>query len=48
MRMNTGPDRIVSAIILIIVGILQVANPHYLQPWLVIVSLGLILMMNTR
>jgi hypothetical protein len=46
MRMTMGPDRLVSAIVLIIVGLLQATNSVYFPPWLVIVCLGLMIMMN--
>ena len=43
-----GADRLVSAIILIVVGLLQAMNIAYFHPGLVIVCLGLIIMTNTR
>jgi hypothetical protein len=48
MRMNMGPDRLVSAIILIVVGLLQVMGAVYFPPWLVIVCLGLIIITNAH
>ena len=48
MKMNMGPDRVVSAIILIIVGLLQAMNAVYFPLWLVVVCLGLMIMTNTR
>jgi hypothetical protein len=48
MKMNMGTDRLLSAIILIIVGLLQAMNAVAFHPWLVIVCLGLIIMTNTR
>jgi hypothetical protein len=41
-----GPDRIISAIILIIVGLLQATNQVAFPPFLVIICLGLMIMMN--
>lgn len=46
MRMTMGPDRLISAIVLIIVGLLQATGSVYFPPWLVIVCLGLMLMTN--
>ena len=46
MRMNMGPDRLISAIVLIVVGLLQVTNTVFFPPFLVIICLGLMIMMN--
>lgn len=48
MKMNMGSDRLISAIILIVVGLLQAMNIVYFPPGLIIVCLGLIIMTNTR
>lgn len=48
MRMNMGPDRVVSAIVLIVVGLLQATGAFYFPLWLVVICLGLMVMTNTR
>ncbi len=48
MKFNTGPDRLISAIILIICGVLQATGAAVFPLWIVVVCLGLMVMTNTR
>jgi hypothetical protein len=48
MRFNTGSDRVISAIVLIVCGLLQMSGQFGFPLWLVVVCLGLMVMTNTR
>jgi hypothetical protein len=44
--MNLAPDRVVSAIVLIVVGLLQITGAYYFPLWLVVICLGIMLMLE--
>jgi len=46
MKMNLHPDRVVSAIVLIVVGLLQASGRFYFPLWLVVICLGLTIMLS--
>jgi hypothetical protein len=46
VRFNATPDRIVSAIVLIVVGLLQTTGAYAFPLWLVVILLGVMIMME--
>lgn len=48
MKLSAGPDRVISAIVLIVCGLLQASGQFGFPLWLVVICLGLMVMTNTR